>query len=137
MGRPLCEVRRATNPNKFKRDRNIGMMLKSSLIKLITLYQFTLSALIGRQCRFEPSCSNYTKEAIELHGSIKGLTLVPDEYVNVTHGTKADMIQCLNLPIVITGKNRHGFNKVCSLHFASHYHLSYAFGLARGLPTAD
>ena len=75
MERPLCEVRRATNPDKFNRDRNIGMMLKSSLIKLITLYQFTLSALIGRQCRFEPSCSSYTKEAIELHGSIKGLTL--------------------------------------------------------------
>ncbi len=50
-------------------------MLKLCLIKLITLYQYTLSALIGRQCRFEPSCSHYTKEAIELHGSIQGLIL--------------------------------------------------------------
>ena len=75
MERPLYEVRRATKSDKPKRNRNIGIMLKFSLIKLITLYQFTLSAFIGRQCRFEPSCSNYTKEAIELHGSIKGLTL--------------------------------------------------------------
>lgn len=50
-------------------------MLKYCLIKFINLYQLTLSALIGRQCRFEPSCSQYTKEAIELHGSLKGLTL--------------------------------------------------------------
>ena len=75
MERPLWEVRRATNPDKLKRNRNIGIMLKYGLIKLITVYQFTLSAFIGRQCRFEPSCSNYAKEAIELHGSIKGLTL--------------------------------------------------------------
>ena len=75
MERPLREVRRATSPDKLRRNRNIGIMLKYSLIKLITLYQFTLSAFIGRQCRFEPSCSNYAKEAIELHGSIKGLTL--------------------------------------------------------------
>ena len=50
-------------------------MLKTLLIKFITLYQYTLSFFIGRQCRFEPSCSQYTKEAIELHGSLKGLTL--------------------------------------------------------------
>ncbi len=50
-------------------------MLKFFLINLITLYQYTLSAFIGRQCRFEPSCSQYTKEAIGLHGSIKGLIL--------------------------------------------------------------
>ena len=75
MERPLCEVRGATKSDKLKRNRNIGIMLKYSLIKLITLYQLTLSAFIGRQCRFEPSCSNYAKEAIELHGSIKGLTL--------------------------------------------------------------
>ena len=50
-------------------------MLKTLLIKFITLYQYTISFFIGRQCRFEPSCSQYTKEAIELHGSVKGLTL--------------------------------------------------------------
>ncbi|NKB34669.1 MAG: membrane protein insertion efficiency factor YidD [Pseudomonadales bacterium] len=49
--------------------------MKSVLIRLITLYQLTLSFLIGNQCRFHPTCSQYTKEAIEHHGSIKGSLL--------------------------------------------------------------
>lgn len=48
-------------------------MLKSFLIKLITLYQLTLSLFIGQQCRFYPTCSQYTRDAIERHGSIKGI----------------------------------------------------------------
>ena len=50
-------------------------MLKTVLIKLITLYQLTLSMLIGQQCRFHPTCSQYTREAIEAHGVIKGCKL--------------------------------------------------------------
>ena len=50
-------------------------MIKSLLIRLITLYQLTLSFLIGNQCRFHPTCSQYTKEAIEQHGSFKGSML--------------------------------------------------------------
>ena len=34
----------------------------------IRAYQLTLSALIGRQCRYMPSCSEYTDEAIQTHG---------------------------------------------------------------------
>lgn len=47
-------------------------MLKTVLIKLITLYQLTLSLLIGQQCRFYPTCSQYTKEAIARYGVIRG-----------------------------------------------------------------
>ena len=35
---------------------------------LIRFYQLTLSSLIGRQCRYEPSCSHYADEAIGRHG---------------------------------------------------------------------
>ncbi len=35
---------------------------------LIRLYQLTLSSLVGRHCRHEPSCSHYTDEAIQTHG---------------------------------------------------------------------
>ena len=35
---------------------------------LIRFYQLTLSSLIGRQCRYLPSCSDYTDEAIARHG---------------------------------------------------------------------
>lgn len=34
----------------------------------IRTYQLTLSALVGRQCRHAPSCSEYTDEAIQRHG---------------------------------------------------------------------
>lgn len=35
---------------------------------LIRLYQLTLSGLLGRHCRYAPSCSAYTDEAIARHG---------------------------------------------------------------------
>lgn len=47
-------------------------MIDTLLIRLISLYQLSLSPLIGNQCRFYPTCSQYTKEAISLHGSMKG-----------------------------------------------------------------
>lgn len=50
-------------------------MIDSFLIRLISLYQSSLSLLIGNQCRFYPTCSQYTKEAIALHGSLKGTWL--------------------------------------------------------------
>lgn len=39
---------------------------------LIRLYQRTVSPGLGNVCRFEPSCSHYTYEAIERHGLLKG-----------------------------------------------------------------
>lgn len=38
----------------------------------IRLYQLTLSAWLGRQCRFGPSCSEYAMEAVERHGALAG-----------------------------------------------------------------
>jgi putative membrane protein insertion efficiency factor len=35
---------------------------------IIRGYQLTLSSLIGRNCRYWPSCSDYTDEAIRRHG---------------------------------------------------------------------
>jgi uncharacterized protein len=35
---------------------------------VIRTYQLSLSALLGRQCRHEPSCSAYADEAITRHG---------------------------------------------------------------------
>ena len=42
------------------------------LILLIKIYQYTLSPLIGRNCRYTPTCSNYGIEAIRKYGAIKG-----------------------------------------------------------------
>jgi len=45
------------------------------LIGLIKIYQWTLSPLMGRQCRYYPTCSNYSLEAIKKHGPFKGTWL--------------------------------------------------------------
>lgn len=42
------------------------------MIALIKLYQCTLSPLIGRACRYTPTCSNYGIEAIRKYGPLKG-----------------------------------------------------------------
>lgn len=45
------------------------------LTTLIRIYQYTLSPFIGRQCRYYPTCSNYSIEALHKHGPFKGLWL--------------------------------------------------------------
>jgi len=49
--------------------------MASFLRGLIWLYRHSLSLLIGRHCRFEPSCSAYADEALREHGAAKGLWL--------------------------------------------------------------
>ena len=44
-------------------------------MRAIRIYQHTLSPWIGRSCRFSPSCSNYTMQAILTHGCVKGILL--------------------------------------------------------------
>jgi putative membrane protein insertion efficiency factor len=46
--------------------------MKMVLIGLIRSYQLLLSPFFGQQCRFYPTCSNYAREAIAIHGSLKG-----------------------------------------------------------------
>ena len=41
-------------------------------VKLIRLYQITLSPYMGRQCRYTPTCSNYALEALRKHGLLRG-----------------------------------------------------------------
>jgi hypothetical protein len=45
------------------------------LVGLIRVYQIALSPYFGSQCRFTPTCSQYTREAIEKHGALKGCWL--------------------------------------------------------------
>ena len=42
------------------------------LIGLVRIYQWTLSPIIGRQCRFQPTCSHYFIGAVEKYGAIRG-----------------------------------------------------------------
>lgn len=38
-------------------------------------YRYTLSPLLGCNCRFYPSCSEYALQALEYHGAVKGTYL--------------------------------------------------------------
>ncbi|MCK5903547.1 MAG: membrane protein insertion efficiency factor YidD [Cocleimonas sp.] len=46
--------------------------MKSLLMLFIRGYQLFLSPVLGSSCRFAPSCSHYTHQAIAQHGAIKG-----------------------------------------------------------------
>lgn len=49
--------------------------MRGFLIRLIQGYQWFISPLLGPHCRFYPSCSQYAREAIALHGVARGLWL--------------------------------------------------------------
>jgi putative membrane protein insertion efficiency factor len=46
--------------------------MKYLAMALIRLYQLTLSPLLPPSCRFEPSCSHYSYDAINRFGLFKG-----------------------------------------------------------------
>jgi len=45
------------------------------MIAMVRVYQLTLSPLLGRNCRFEPSCSKYFILAVRKHGAVRGSLL--------------------------------------------------------------
>ena len=49
--------------------------MKKLFIGMINFYQKHISKLFGAKCRFYPTCSEYTKEAIIKFGSLKGTWL--------------------------------------------------------------
>ena len=49
--------------------------MKRALILLVQAYRYAISPMLGRHCRFEPSCSAYAIEALETHGALKGAAL--------------------------------------------------------------
>lgn len=46
--------------------------MKKILMYIITIYTKYISPGLPRRCKYYPTCSMYTYEAIEKHGAIKG-----------------------------------------------------------------
>lgn len=42
------------------------------VLSLIAVYRRAVSPLLGRNCRYHPTCSAYAEEAIERHGVLRG-----------------------------------------------------------------
>ena len=47
-------------------------LLVAPLVALIRIYRYAISPLLGRSCRFHPSCSEYAIEALQRHGLLNG-----------------------------------------------------------------
>jgi len=52
--------------------KNIGA---KCIINLIDIYKYLISPLLGNNCRFLPTCSEYTKDSILKFGLVKGCWL--------------------------------------------------------------
>ncbi|MEW6739285.1 MAG: membrane protein insertion efficiency factor YidD [Nitrospirota bacterium] len=46
--------------------------MKTLITALIKLYRYMISPLLPNSCRFTPSCSEYSLEAVSKHGALKG-----------------------------------------------------------------
>ena len=47
-------------------------MLSRLLIFFVLLYRATIGRVLGGQCRYVPSCSQYMIDAIEKYGPVRG-----------------------------------------------------------------
>lgn len=45
------------------------------LVWLLRAYQLLVSPMLGQNCRFYPTCSNYAVEALKVHGAARGSVL--------------------------------------------------------------
>jgi len=46
--------------------------MKHLALALISLYRYMISPLFPQSCRFEPTCSEYARQAIERYGVLRG-----------------------------------------------------------------
>jgi putative membrane protein insertion efficiency factor len=58
----------------LKKDitNKINSLTKETIILAVRLYQSSLGLILGGQCRFVPSCSEYAIEAVRQFGAVKG-----------------------------------------------------------------
>ena len=50
-------------------------MIKKILIFFIEIYQKRISPILGRRCKYYPTCSEYSRQAIIKYGAVKGVFL--------------------------------------------------------------
>lgn len=53
----------------------IAQSMQALLIRLIRCYKFFISPYLGQRCRFYPSCSAYSLQALKQYGVCKGVGL--------------------------------------------------------------
>ncbi len=53
----------------------IILLPRRILVRLIKFYQVAISPRIGSHCKYYPTCSEYTRQAVDKYGIIKGSLL--------------------------------------------------------------
>jgi len=53
----------------------VSKALAWPLIQLVRFYRLAISPWFGSNCRFDPTCSSYVIEALQVHGIFKGTWL--------------------------------------------------------------
>jgi len=53
----------------------IKKFLTNFVVSLINFYKYLISPLLGNNCRYLPTCSEYTKESVKKFGIIYGIWL--------------------------------------------------------------
>ncbi len=53
----------------------LGRLLAWPLLLLVRIYSYTISPLLGVNCRYQPTCSAYAIEALRRHGAFRGTAL--------------------------------------------------------------
>jgi putative membrane protein insertion efficiency factor len=89
-------------------------------VRLLRGYQLAVSPLLGSNCRFEPSCSQYALEAVELHGAVKGgyLSLRRIIKCHPFHAGGVDLVPAKGQPH--SPRGGCGTSSTASDHAASH-----------------
>ena len=50
----------------------VSRVLAKPLIWFVRFYRLAISPWLGMNCRFQPTCSSYAIEALQVHGVLKG-----------------------------------------------------------------
>ena len=50
----------------------MGKVLSKLFILIIRFYQLSISPMLGQNCRYDPTCSQYSIEALKKYGAFKG-----------------------------------------------------------------
>lgn len=50
----------------------LSKTLSWPLVQLVRFYRLAISPWLGANCRYDPSCSSYAIEALQVHGAVKG-----------------------------------------------------------------
>ena len=78
-------------------------MIRACMLASVRFYRRFFSPLLPAACRFEPTCSQYALDAIEMHGAFKGGWLTLRRLLRCQPFSRGGFD-----PVPVPGKKCHG-----------------------------